>query len=263
MIKSLLMNRIRSLLTKILKLINKNLLINKIFSIIKNISDFKEIKIDNNDKIFLLDTNWLTRYRIESFYTKEPETIEWINNFISGSFWDIGANVGLYSIYASKINDKIKVISFEPSVLNLEILVKNIYQNKQQNNIKIITNPLSNNNKFDKFYLSNLDKSGANSSFGTKIDDVLNYTTNSLNCEQLRDIYNLEEPKYVKIDIDGNELEVLQSIFKVFHNIHSFLIEVDHQNKKEILKIMENNNYEITFSHLEKKNIIFSKVVAV
>ena len=28
-------------------------------------------------------------------------------------FWDIGANVGIYSIYAAKLNN-LKVISFEP-----------------------------------------------------------------------------------------------------------------------------------------------------
>ena len=101
------MNSIKRFITIILNLLDKNFTINKIFSIIRNISSFKEIKINNDDKILLLDTNWLTRYRIESFYTKEPETIEWVNNFISGSFWDIGANVGLYSIYASKINNRI------------------------------------------------------------------------------------------------------------------------------------------------------------
>ena len=29
-------------------------------------------------------------------------------------FWDIGANIGLYSIYAACIHDNLKVVSFEP-----------------------------------------------------------------------------------------------------------------------------------------------------
>lgn len=253
---------IRNFILNFLKIIGKLKVVNKIYSIIKTLDNFEKIKIDEENKIYLLDTNWLTRYRIQSFYSKEPETINWINNFQSGTFWDIGANVGLYSIYASKINKNLKTISFEPSVLNLEILSKNIYKNNQQDNIKIVTNPLSNKNKFDKFYLSNLDEGGANSSFGKKINDVLYYHTNSINCEKLISLYNLEEPKYVKIDIDGNELEVLESIFKVFNNIESFLIEVETE-KEEILNIMKKNNYQIIFSDNNVNNIIWKKIKSV
>lgn len=249
---------IKNLFIKFFTFLNKFKNVNKIFSIIKNIDTYKKIKIDDKNNIYLLDTNWLTRYRIESFYTKEPETIDWINKFDKGIFWDIGANVGLYSIYASKINSNIETISFEPSVLNLEILSKNIYKNNQQDNIKIVTNPLSKINIFDKFYLSNLDEGGANSSFGKKIKDVFYYNTNSINCEKLVDLYKVTEPRYVKIDIDGNELEVLESIFKVFSNIESFLIEVDF-NKEEIINFMHKKNYKITFSDDSCNNIIWKK----
>ncbi len=47
--------------------------------------------------------NGLCRYRADTFSSKEPETLAWIDNFSENSiFWDIGANVGLYSIYAAK-----------------------------------------------------------------------------------------------------------------------------------------------------------------
>ena len=74
---------IKNLLLKLFIFLNKFKNINKIFSIIKNIDSYKEIKINDKNNIYLLDTNWLTRYRIESFYTKEPETIDWINKFDS------------------------------------------------------------------------------------------------------------------------------------------------------------------------------------
>ena len=43
----------------------------------------------------------------------------------NNTYLDIGANVGLYSIYAAKLTEA-NVYAFEPSVLNLEILYKNI-----------------------------------------------------------------------------------------------------------------------------------------
>ena len=70
--------------------------------------------------------------KVKTYYSKEPETLSWIDNFDiyrkSNSedliFWDIGANVGLYSIYAATKYDNISVFAFEPSALNLNILTK-------------------------------------------------------------------------------------------------------------------------------------------
>ena len=44
--------------------------------------------------------NWICKIRANTFSTKEPETLEWIDKSESdGVFFDIGANVGLYSLY--------------------------------------------------------------------------------------------------------------------------------------------------------------------
>ena len=56
-------------------------------------------------------------WRARTLLTKEPETIEWINTFSDKDvFWDIGANVGVYTLYAALRN--IAVLSFEPSPSN-------------------------------------------------------------------------------------------------------------------------------------------------
>ena len=82
--------------------------------------------------------NWLNNYRIDTFASKEPETLEWIDSIPVGSvLWDVGANVGLYSIYAAKAQN-CRVYAFEPSVFNLELLARNIFLNKLQNQITII-----------------------------------------------------------------------------------------------------------------------------
>ena len=70
--------------------------------------------------------NMLNYFRADSFSTKEPETIEWIDCITKGSIvWNIGANVGLYSRYAAK-HRNCKVYAFEPSVFNLALLARNI-----------------------------------------------------------------------------------------------------------------------------------------
>ena len=44
-------------------------------------------------------------HRADTYATKEPETIEWLrDNLRDGDvFYDVGANIGLYSLYAAKL----------------------------------------------------------------------------------------------------------------------------------------------------------------
>ena len=77
----------------------------------------------------------------------EPETTAWISQFKKIKkqkiFWDIGAQIGLHSIFAATKFKNIKVISFEPSTSNLRILSRNISINSLSNKINIISLPIS------------------------------------------------------------------------------------------------------------------------
>ena len=65
-------------------------------------------------KLTFYTPNRLSFYRADTFSTKEPETLSWIDNFNSKSnFWDIGANIGIYSCYAAK-KKNCNVYAFEP-----------------------------------------------------------------------------------------------------------------------------------------------------
>ena len=55
----------------------------------------------------------------------------------------MGANIGLYSIYAALKYPDIEIISFEPSTSNLRILSRNISINKLEEKIKINQLPLT------------------------------------------------------------------------------------------------------------------------
>ena len=63
----------------------------------------------NKRKVSFFVPNQILDWRIRTYYSKEPDTLVWIKNFKEKKnlvFWDIGANVGLYSIYASIIHKK-------------------------------------------------------------------------------------------------------------------------------------------------------------
>jgi FkbM family methyltransferase len=64
-------------------------------------------------------------FRARGLLTKQRATIAWIDTFRPGSvFWDIGANVGSYALYAALRKD-IRVVAFEPAAVNYFLLAAN------------------------------------------------------------------------------------------------------------------------------------------
>ena len=252
---------IKNFIIKFLLILNKYDFFNKLFSIFKQIENYEKI-IFKNKSIYFLNTNKTTNYRIKTFFSKEPETLQWINSFNNGDvFWDIGANVGLYSIYSQFVNKKIETIAFEPSVLNLEILVKNINKNNLQNKISIITNPIYDKTTIENFNLSTLENGGANSNFGvphSTRNTVLSYRSNSLNFENLFDFYKIKYPDHVKIDVDGNELPILKSLCKSNNHFKSILLEFN-ENNEELKNILEENKFKNVFNSNTRNNQIWER----
>ena len=67
---------------------------------------------------------WTAR-NYATLFIKEPITIDWIRSFKKNNiFYDVGANVGMYSIFAALISD-VKVYAFEPESNNFQTLMQN------------------------------------------------------------------------------------------------------------------------------------------
>ena len=206
------------------------------------INHSKGISIKNIN--FLLHTpTYLTKYRYRTFFSKEPETIEWIDNFEKDSvFFDIGANVGLYSIYAS-VSKNSKVFSFEPSFFNLELLARNIYSNKLEKKIVVVPLPLNDKISISNFDLTSTDWGGALSTFekgfndsGEAINAKFSYKTLGITLDRLVETFNLPNPSYIKIDVDGLEHFIISGGRNLISKASEILIEVNDnfldQNKK-------------------------------
>lgn len=129
--------------------------------------------------------------------------------------WDIGANIGLYSIYAAKAKNA-RVFAFEPSVFNLEFLAKNIHANNLQNRIHIFPLALSDKTGFNLFKMNNPVWGGALSAFGVDYDQSGNafktsfeYSIAGLSANRAMEVFKLPAPNHIKIDVDGIEHLVL------------------------------------------------------
>ena len=83
----------------------------------------------SSKKITYSVSNETTLWRAQTLLKKEPVTINWIRSFEKNSiFYDVGANVGMYSIFAAIVS-KCNVYSFEPESNNFQILMENIVTN--------------------------------------------------------------------------------------------------------------------------------------
>jgi len=214
-----------------------NEVVNGLMSLRKNI-------IHNNIKLIFSTPNMLNNFRADTFSTKEPETLEWIESMDNGStMWDIGANVGLYSIYASKIRS-CRVYAFEPSVFNLELLARNIFNNDLVEYITIIPLPLSNELKINSLNMTTTEWGGALSTFGEKyghdgkeLSEIFKFNTIGLSMEDAVKLLNIPSPDYVKMDVDGIEHLILKGGSVILKKIKSILVEVNEDYKEQDINV--------------------------
>ena len=221
---------------------------------------YKNLQILDYKVIFFVP-NRLTEWRVDTFFTKEPETIEWINNFEKKDgiiFWDIGSNIGLFSIYNALKNKNSSTISFEPSSSNLRVLTRNISINKLENKIKLFPIALTNKeNLFLKMNESEFTEGGAMNSFGGKFDfegkkfvSKMNYTTFGTSISYLIENKILELPDYIKIDVDGTEHFILEGARDYLNHkkIKEVFIEINenfNEQFKSVTQIMDKNGFKI------------------
>ena len=114
--------------------------------------------------------NTITSFRAKTFFSKEPETLEWMNSYGGKNkiLYDIGANVGLYSIYYSK-KFSAETYAFEPSFKNLEIFTKNIRLNNLYKLVNVIPNAATKEQKISNFFQLNYFAGNAGATFGDKL----------------------------------------------------------------------------------------------
>jgi FkbM family methyltransferase len=231
---------------------------------------YKEKKIENTKVKFFCPNN-LIEWRVNTFYTKEPETLDWIKNFNSSEgeivFWDIGANIGLYSIFAALKYENIKIIAFEPSTSNLRILSRNISKNNLSDKINICQLALtSSQNKFLNLNESNFLEGSALHSFGEefghdgeKVKFEHKYSILGSNMDFLIKNKIIQQPNYIKMDVDGIEHFILSGGEETLKskNLKSISIELNENFTEQYDKsfeILTNANFK--FIEKNRTNLI-------
>ena len=217
----------------------------------------------------LLNQNFVTRTFLEKNRVVERFKIEndlrlFIDKNLSSKsiFWDIGACVGNFSIYAgAKLG---KVYAFEPDGLTYSSLITNIYESKLFN-ITAYPIALGFENKISdlnmkEFKIANAYNSADNTLGQTGkhfepeyIQNVCMFTAKKLITE-----FNFPIPTCIKIDVDGNEIEILKGFGDILSNaiIKSIFIELDLENprSKECDQILIKNGFTRQIQNLNSNS---------
>lgn len=165
---------------------------------------------------------------------------------------DIGSNIGIFSIILSqKVGKNGWVLSYEPSIYHAETLKANIAINAI-NNIKVFEFALGKTEGKVVHYTTESSGSIVSdySEIGMKLIDKREVDIHTLD-KHLTTI-NLETPvSFIKIDVDGNELGVLQgakaTILRdrpvIVFELAKPALKVSDQSSLEILRYLEELDY--------------------
>jgi FkbM family methyltransferase len=217
--------------------------LNKYLYIFKRIvNNFRRQQLlDYNKKnIIILCDNLIELDVRKNSCSKEPETIMWLESFKGKKiiFWDIGANIGAYSLVAASLN--YKVLSFEPAFQNYFKLNQNITANKMDSLVKAFCISFGKKKSLGNFNIYSLSEGSAKGNFNSdnyfslKLKLLTNKTTPVFTVDEFIKIFNLEVPNLIKIDVDGGELDILEGSINTLknHKLKSLLVEFDTRNKK-------------------------------
>jgi len=177
---------------------------------------------------------WLSKPSWSSVYSRhEPYMAGAIKAHLprGGTFWDVGANIGLISLFASKIaGPNGHVISFEPSPEVLALLRQNT---EGEMNIKVLPYGIGNADMLKSFVMQ------GTSSAASFVEEITAINRSFLPDQPIEQVtvtmrkldtilLNIAlPPVLVKIDIEGFELDALKGADRLLSSIRpKLLIEI-------------------------------------
>ena len=189
-------------------------------------------------------------WRYDTLLEKEPETIEWIDTFQPGeTLWDIGANVGIYSIYAGVKG--IRTFAFEPHFANYHQFCVTIAVNGLQDIVTPLCLAFSDKKSIAELNLASLDVGTSMSNFGAALDfrgqpfqpafrqGMIGYDIDSFIAD-----FGADVPDHIKIDVDGIELPIVAGAQKTLSDprvksVSIELVDTDSAQVDGVTALME------------------------
>ncbi|MDO8607448.1 MAG: FkbM family methyltransferase [Phaeospirillum sp.] len=157
-------------------------------------------------------------FRATSLLTKEPDTIAWLDEYVREGevFYDIGANIGVYTLYAA-LKRRAQVVAFEPMAENFAIFCRNLYLNGLSGSVVPLNIALHDKTTLANLSISAMTPGKATHGFDTNVagSDLATFTPQfrqpilGFRVDDIMRQFDLWFPNHIKIDVDGNDPLVL------------------------------------------------------
>lgn len=219
------------------------------------------IKIYQPNIYFLDSQNILTkRYHNDNFFfifkTKQScdaiELMEKMNKKMKKGkvAFDIGANIGITSIWLAKKNKQ--VYAFEPEVTNIARLKENLAVNSCKN-VEVVDSAVADKNRKNDFYL--LKSYGHHSLGKVKTSKIIGKTVvKTVTLDSFCKKRNIKKIDVMKVDVEGFEHEVFLGAKNLLKNkkIKMIIFEISKiplqsldKDPNQILSILDKYNYQV------------------
>lgn len=209
-----------------------------------------EIMVSSVGRIILRTGHGRLLWRAKTIESEEPLMGRWLATFTNDDcFYDVGANIGSYSIIAAKKGAH--VFSFEAEINNLQLLYENAFLNNVTENIFPIHIALHDETSVQTFFVRSFSKGDALHSISRPSIYVDNFkgfkiSTLAMRLDDVIETFKLPYPTRLKIDVDTNELNVLIGANRVLDICKEVYIELyfGFQEHQAILDLMKDKGFE-------------------
>lgn len=203
-------------------------------------------------------------FRYTTFLTKEEGTLAWLRDEVRAGavMFDIGANVGLYSLYAARRAGGVRVFSFEPHKINFATLVENILLNRLGEAIHPMAIALSDQTGWFHLNYNSVDSGTSMSQLGhsslpgnREFVPKLRELVHAVSLDSLVESGQVPAPDLIKVDVDGNELKILAGMKRLLSSERgprSLQVEINPGGRTEVLALMTGCGYQLDHCHFTK-----------
>ena len=238
-------------------------------SLKSRINVVRKLDYKRNDLFMSVESEFEYRVRLNSV-KKEPETINWIETYFEADdvLYDVGANVGAYSLVAWKFLDKkVKIYALEPAFPNFSQLCRNLIVNGCGREIIPLQVALSDQTSLGLFNYRTLISGSAVHALGEPVDQqgeefspVAVQSLLRYKLDDLIDQFRFEIPNHIKIDVDGTEFEILRGMDKTLDNklVKTLMLEINYGtgDGASIIAFLEDKGFKIKEKYIQNHLLV-------
>jgi FkbM family methyltransferase len=166
--------------------------------------------------------------------SKEPWTVSWIEDYLRPGevLYDVGANVGAYTLVAAVAVPGARIVAFEPGPANFAALCANVDLNELGE--QVLPVPVALGERARAARRAGEGVAGAAGSLSGSGDGA------AVLVDRLDDVvarFGLPAPNHLKLDVDGGELEVLEGASGLLASgtVRSAMVELDQAHERAVV----------------------------